>query len=746
MADVKVPRLTRLRTMLPQGRALPEGVWRGRHRGILALLWANAVFIPAYGVARGYPVGHLILESLLVPTAGVLAGSALLERRIRTAVASLGLLTSSAVLVHLSGGLIEMHFHFFVMVSVVALYQDWLPFLTAIAYVVVHHGLMGTLDSDSVYNHTSAIEHPWRWAGVHGAFITGSSIACLVTWRLNERIQAHNEALYESEREARLASEVAQSGLHLLADATRALTSSLEVNVILRSLASLVTRSIADYCILDIVNDDGTIRRVAAAGPVAAGRAAVLEAEPPSRGDRDNPVLRCIRTGRPVLLNPVPTEFVARRRNRPSEATLAHTSAIIAPLVGRTATLGALTIVCTSERRALGESELHLASELGRRAGIAIENARLFARQRTVAETLQHSLLPEQLPDVPGVEAAARYVAGGPGVEVGGDWYDVIRLSRGRLLLVMGDVVGRGERAAALMGQVRNALRAYALFDIPPATVVSHVNRLMHDLDHSDMATMVCALLDPETGEMSVANAGHPAVALLGPDGTVCFLDHVSGPPVGAVLRTTYRDEVCTIEPGTTILMYTDGLVEDRETPLDVGMTALEEALRIAPADVAGLVDHVLQRGLGGRSAGDDVAILAVRLVALDDHLHLELPTTLASLESLRSTLRRWLVRAGATEEESFEIVVAACEACANVIIHARGPQENRFEFDARRDGDIRIEVRDHGRWRAPRQDSGGRGLHIMESFMDEVRIDKRSDGTHVHMRRRLGALADSHS
>ena len=740
MAVVAGASLGRLRALLPQGRVLPDEVWRSRHRAILVLLWANAVFVPIFGIIRGYDPAHIALESLVVPTAGIFASSRLLDQRARTAAASLGLLSASAVLVHLSGGLIEMHFHFFVMVSVVALYQDWLPFLTAIAYVVIHHGLMGSLDPESVYNHTSAFEHPWRWAAVHGGFITGSSIACLVTWRLNERILVHNEALYESERRARVASEVAQSGLSLLADATQVLTSSLEVDVILHDLAQLVVRSAADVCFVDLVSEDGSLRRISAVarGQDAAGRAT----EPPDRGELDHPVMRCIRTGRSALLDPVPPALLQPRGTDPSTAE--HSSAIVAPLVGRAETLGVLTFVCLSKSRRLGDAERHLAEELGQRAGIAIQNARLYARQRTVAETLQHSLLPEQLPEVAGIETAARYVAGGPGVEIGGDWYDVVRLSGGRLLLVMGDVVGRGERAAALMGQVRNALRAYALFDMSPTAVVTNVNRLLHDLDESHMATMVCALLDPETGELRIANAGHPAPALLSADGTVRFLDHVSGPPVGAVARTNYREEVCTLEPGTTVLLYTDGLVEDRETTLDSGMSVLADALRSAPQEVGALVDHVLQHGTAGRSAGDDVAVLAVRLIALDDHLHLELPTTVASLESLRATLRRWLVRAGATEEESFEIVVAACEACANVIVHARGPRQKRFEFDARRDGDIRIDVRDHGTWRPPRNDNGGRGLQIIQSFMDEVHVETGPDGTHVTMRRRLSASAKS--
>jgi hypothetical protein len=176
----------RFRVLLPRGGTLPAASWARRHRGVVILLWAHAFFIPAYALAMGYPAGHALAEGLIVPTTAVVASMTLLSRRIRTVVASLGLLSSSALLVHLSGGLIEMHFHFFVMVVVVSLYQDWLPFLAAVGYVFIHHGLFGALAPESVFNHPAAINHPWTWAGVHALFITGISLASLVNWRLNE--------------------------------------------------------------------------------------------------------------------------------------------------------------------------------------------------------------------------------------------------------------------------------------------------------------------------------------------------------------------------------------------------------------------------------------------------------------------------------------------------------------------------------------------------------------------------------
>src|SRR6266705_906145 len=156
----------RLRGLVPEGRRLPERVWSRRHRGILVLLWMHAVGIAVFAAVL----------------AGVLPG----PRRLRSVIACFGLMTSSALLVHLSGGYIEFHFHFFVMVGLLALYQDWTTFILAIGYVVVHHGVVGVLDPQSVYNHGAAWAHPWLWAGIHGAFTLAMSAVTLTTWRVTE--------------------------------------------------------------------------------------------------------------------------------------------------------------------------------------------------------------------------------------------------------------------------------------------------------------------------------------------------------------------------------------------------------------------------------------------------------------------------------------------------------------------------------------------------------------------------------
>lgn len=172
--------------LLPTGESLPCASWVRRHRQITVLLWAHVLVMPLVGVRLGETLVHSLTETSLVVVFAAGASHSRLGHHTRAAMATLGLTSASAILTHFSGGLIEMHFHFFVMVVVISLYQSWRPFLLALVYVVGHHGIMGTIDPGSVYNHADALAHPWRWALVHGVFVFGHSAACLVAWRVNE--------------------------------------------------------------------------------------------------------------------------------------------------------------------------------------------------------------------------------------------------------------------------------------------------------------------------------------------------------------------------------------------------------------------------------------------------------------------------------------------------------------------------------------------------------------------------------
>jgi PAS domain-containing protein len=195
---------------LPRGGSLSDEVWAQRHRGVTLLLWAHVPAIVLFAQIMGDGAPHGLLESLPVVALAVAASQQWLSRIARTTAAAFGLLTCSAILVHLSGGYIEAHFHFFVMVAVVVLYQEWAPFLASVAYVVLHHGVAGALAPDSVFNHPAGQDHPAQWALIHGAFILAICCAGIAAWRLNETLRSvaveGEQQLLEAQRVAHLGS------------------------------------------------------------------------------------------------------------------------------------------------------------------------------------------------------------------------------------------------------------------------------------------------------------------------------------------------------------------------------------------------------------------------------------------------------------------------------------------------------------------------------------------------------------
>ena len=175
------------RGLVPTGQLLTPAVWAQRHRGIVWLLWLHVAGVAVFALVRGKTVGHAVAEVTPMALCALAAALPALGRRARSAAAVLGLITASAVIVHLSGGVVEAHFHFFVMIGVITLYQDWLLFGLALGYVVVHHSVLGLLAPHDVFNHEAAVRSPWKWALIHGAFVLAASVAYLVNWQLSER-------------------------------------------------------------------------------------------------------------------------------------------------------------------------------------------------------------------------------------------------------------------------------------------------------------------------------------------------------------------------------------------------------------------------------------------------------------------------------------------------------------------------------------------------------------------------------
>jgi phosphoserine phosphatase RsbU/P len=278
------------------------------------------------------------------------------------------------------------------------------------------------------------------------------------------------------------------------------------------------------------------------------------------------------------------------------------------PLIVERRLLGVLHIG-TLERRNFDSDDIHLLRTVGDRAALAIEHGRLMD-QRRAARHLQRRLLPQALPEIPGLELAARYLPASSEVGVGGDWYDVIGLPDGRVGVAIGDVVGKGAEAAAYMGELRSALRAYALEGLEPAPAVAKLARFV-ELQRGQMATLVYGIIDPGEPRIHIARAGHPYPLLAHGERGAIFLTSAGGPPLGAG-EVSFTEQEAAIDAGSTLLLYTDGLLERRSKRITDSETALAETAYASAQHPETLCDSVIRRFLRERPSKDDVALLAV--------------------------------------------------------------------------------------------------------------------------------------
>ncbi|MCQ4079070.1 SpoIIE family protein phosphatase [Streptomyces sp. RB6PN25] len=429
---------------------------------------------------------------------------------------------------------------------------------------------------------------------------------------VTERYQAITEAARARRR------------LALIADGSARIGTTLEVEQTACELAEVTVPELADMAAVDVLDSVLDNRAPAPSGGPALFRAlavkaaysteAVQAADPPGHiaaYEPDRLATRCVRTGCPFLISHVDDGDLARiARDSDAAALLARAgihSYLAVPLIARGEVLGFLGLARARNPRPLDQDDLTLACELASRAAVCIDNARWYQSVRNAAETLQRSLLPEHPPRHPGLVVASRYLPAQAAYEVGGDWYDVIPLDADKTALVVGDVMGSGIDAAATMGRLRTATRAFADLDLDPADVLHHLDRITTGLENY-IATCCYSVYDPHTARCRIATAGHLPPALIRGGKDPELLDLPTGAPLGlgGVLfeTTTFR-----LDPGDRLVLYTDGLVETRHHPIDQRLEALLHLLDAPDRLLEDTCDRLL-RELRSPEDHDDVALL----------------------------------------------------------------------------------------------------------------------------------------
>ncbi|MEU9560314.1 PP2C family protein-serine/threonine phosphatase [Streptomyces fumanus] len=404
--------------------------------------------------------------------------------------------------------------------------------------------------------------------------------------------RAQREA-FAAERKARTEAEDARRRLTFLADASAVLTTSLNHHEIVRRLPDLLVPRYAGSVDVWLFDDDDPRRTTP--HPSAAVAAA--------------------RTGRPQYAADRPGGLPGVDDHPPSPLG-ADRPLLCIPLPARRAPLGVLTLTPPGEHWDPDDAVMLL--ELTRRASIAIDNARRYEHNRDIAETLQRALLTE-LPATPGLGLAARYLPATHGLNIGGDWYDAFRQPDGGVIAVVGDVTGHGLHAAVMMSQLRTALRAYAVDGGSPGKLLTRLHDFLHHLQPDLYATAVIARFHPDDPTMTWAAAGHPPPVLRGPDGRVRILDAKPGAMLGIPLKQEIADHSVRLSPGSTLALYTDGLVERRARGIDPGIERLAAALgAFGPAeldtDLGGAADGILHPLLSDSERDDDVCLLLCHL------------------------------------------------------------------------------------------------------------------------------------
>ena len=537
---------------------------------------------------------------------------------------------------------------------------------------------------------------------------------------------------------ALLEASAARRRLDLVKDASARVGTTLEMPRIARELSEVAVPAFADLAVVKIRDDlFGDAVPAVAELPIRLRRLAGLDTTDNAASEeifrthaeisqRPGSLLHeSMRTRRALLLTALDEEAVAGLAQDDEHARLIRASGldslIVAPFVARDRVLGVALFGRSSTRTPLTGEDLRTAEELATRTAICLDNALAYSNERRIAVALQRSMLPQEdvVPQRSGLEIAHHYRPSSNAAQVGGDWFDIIVLSGHRIALVIGDVMGHDIHAAATMGQLRTAMRTLAQLDLEPADLLALLGEAVQKGTTTQYATCVYAVCNTVTRECSIVSAGHPPPLLRHADGTTEIITVPPGVPLGVSTDDPQFSATDLVLPEeSTLVLYTDGLVEHRGEDIDAGITTLREVLTLPADSVHELCGRVADR-LGRPVAEDDLAVLMAHVPSGTDHRFTQwtlgpLPESVSRARSLvRRTLRAWGL---AALTDTTTLLVS--ELVTNAVRYARGTIELRlakggvFVCEVA-DGDVRIPRRRHS---SP-DEEGGRGLTIVSEY-----------------------------
>lgn len=505
--------------------------------------------------------------------------------------------------------------------------------------------------------------------------------------------------------------------------------------------------------VIDLLNDSRALEHFGAAslvvGLLEAGRIHLVAEGPDgafvpgtrfTRVDEPYPMSEVIRTLRPRFIDSARDFAESFPVLWPHISGLGITAAAYLPLIAQARPIGALGLLY-SDRTGFSEDERTLLVALGSSIAQSLQRAMLYEQEHDLAEGLQQAMLPRRIPDVPGAQTAVRYRSARLGRDIGGDWYDLIALPGGRVGCVIGDVQGHDTHAAAVMGQLRIVLRAYAAEGHPPATVMARASVFLHELDTERFATCTYAEVDLATGVVQVVRAGHVDPLIRELDGGCRRLPVAGGLPLGLSAefgRLDYPVTTLELDPGQTLMLYTDGLVEKPGADLDEGLQWLSSLVRRGPSDLQRLADHLCDV-VADRGGEDDVAILLLRRHGtyhpqgtgrFQQHVAQNDPEALSSARHMiRAAVRAW----GAGERAD-EIELVADELMTNALMHTDGGAIVTLRILTGPPRRLRVEVEDRSSALPRRREAGeagvsGRGLLLVDRLSDAWGVESRGGG-----------------